>query len=118
MQKFILLLLSRGLYNDSDLTERRLYTRHPERRRGEALTLHHEAHVPVGPPCCPEALETFATALLDYTIVVVDAGRCYERFVHGHGAELIGIRYADNHYDAALDTIQYNTIIYLHFLLK
>ena len=76
-----------------------MYTRHPERRRGEALTLHHEAHVPIGPLCGPEALEKFATALPDYTIVAVDAGRCYERFVYGHGAKLIGILYADNYYN-------------------
>ena len=56
--------------------------------------------MPIGPLCGPEALEKFATALPDYTIVAVDAGRCYERFVYGHGAKLIGILYANNHYDA------------------
>ena len=72
----------------------------PSNPREEALILHQEAHVPIGPLCGPGELEKFAAAQLDYTLVVVNAERCYECFAYGHGPTHSGLLYADGHYDA------------------
>ena len=89
---------AKQLQSDSDVAD---YNR--RRRKGkwyeDALLLQHRAGIPLGIPCGPNELERFAQALPDYTLIVVDADRCYERYVYGHGTTLLGLLYSEEHYD-------------------
>ena len=65
----------------------------------EYMELQDQAQICIGTLCGPAELEKFAQVLPEFTIVIADADRCYERYRYGSGETLLGLSYSEGHYD-------------------
>ena len=73
-------------------------------RSGHSRAGSHELHELAGVPrgkCGDAELKCFAAhpSMYDYTIVVVDADRCFETFVYGFGHKRLALLHEKGHYD-------------------